>query len=149
MVSIGAKWLEKQGFPIVFTELQSIGCREQADVVAFRSSCSAIIEAKTSRSDFLVDARKPERQVDGLGLGVYRYYLCPAGLIMPADLPLRWGLLHEVDGKVIQVAGPTGNYWPSFGTELPGWSDFQHQSNISSERSALFSIARRLSKSSN
>lgn len=44
--ALGAKWLKWQGFTVVATEINAAGCREQADVVAFRSTCSAIIESK-------------------------------------------------------------------------------------------------------
>ena len=52
---LGARWLKKQGFAVVATEISAVGSREQPDVVGFRSTCSAIIEAKVSRADFLAD----------------------------------------------------------------------------------------------
>jgi hypothetical protein len=147
LVLLGAKWLRKQGFGVVATELDAAGCRERPDVIGFRSSSSAIIEVKVSRSDFLADARKPERQ-GAMGVGVYRFYLCPAGLIEVQDLPPRWGLLHAQEGKVFEVLRPLGNIWPEFGraVELAEWSRFQHQPDTAAERGALYSIARRLAK---
>lgn len=142
LVALGAKWLKKQGFGVIATEIQAAFCREQADVVGFRSTCSAIIEAKVSRGDFLADAKKPERSSEGKGIGVYRFYLCPVGVIEPQDLPLKWGLLHEKGGKVIEVVRPLGNIWPGYGADH--WKEWQHASSLESERAALFSIARRL-----
>lgn len=146
LVSLGARWLKRNGFPVVATELKCSGSREQPDVIGFRSSCSAVIEVKVSRSDFLADGKKPER--NGGGLGVYRFYLCPAGLVTLSDLPERWGLL-EVDGRQVNaVLAPRGNYWPALDAPsefLGSWADFQHTPDSSAERSALFSIARRLS----
>jgi hypothetical protein len=67
---------------------------------------SIVLEAKVSRADFLADAKKPHRQ-PGKGLGRWRYYLCPEGLISPDELPLGWGLLYASERGVIQaIAGP-------------------------------------------
>lgn len=144
LVALGAAWLRRQGFPIVATELRCFGSREQPDVLGFRSNCSALIEVKTSRTDFLADRLKPERAAGGLGL--YRFYLCPEGLLQQADLPPGWGLLVVIGRQVTEVVRPRGNLWPpagrAGGTE---WEAFQHQADLAAERQALFSIARRAS----
>jgi hypothetical protein len=142
--SLGVKWLKRQGFPIVATEINAAGSREQADVVGFRSTCSAIIEVKVSRADFLADKNKPERRNDGTGLGVYRFYLCQTGLIQSGELPPKWGLLYADGGKVAEVVKPKGNIWPGVDCVVGGWSEFQHAPNLKTERSVLFSITRRL-----
>ena len=147
LVALGAKWLRKNGFGVVATELDSCGCRERPDVIGFRSMCSAIIEAKVSRSDFLADRKKPERS-GAPGVGVYRFYLCPVGVIRADELPPRWGLLHEDNGRVIEVLRPQGNIWPEF-DGAPGmgnWHQFQHAPDVAAERRVLYSIARRLAK---
>jgi hypothetical protein len=148
LVAYGARWLRKQGFPVVWTELTAGWSREQPDVIGFRSTCSAIVEAKASRRDFLADAKKPERAGEAQGVGVYRFYLSPPDVIAPGDLPPRWGLLHLVDGKVIEVVRPLGNLWSGYGcTSAPDvWKSFQHEVNDRAERGLLFSIARRLAK---
>lgn len=146
LVELGAGWLKRQGFPVIASEISAAGCREQADLVAFRSTCSVVIEVKVSRADFKADAKKPERHVDGAGLGVYRFYLCPAGLILQEDLPPRWGLLHAQNGTISDIVRPRGNIWPAHGSDLAGWAEFQHQPNLDAERAALFSIARRLAR---
>lgn len=145
LVALGEKWLKRQGFAVVATELVTGGTREQADVIGFRSNCSAVIEAKASRSDFLVDARKPHRVVGGLG--VYRFYLCPPGIINVVDLPASWGLLYAERRTVREVLRPTGNGWPSFGSKFGNWQAFQHEVDADAERGVLFSIARRRSLS--
>lgn len=143
---LGAKWLKKQGFAVVATEITAVGSREQPDVVGFRSTCSAIIEAKVSRSDFLADAKKPERGVEGAGLGVYRFYICPPGLIGMDELPAKWGLLYAgASGRTVQeIHRPQGNIWPSPGRAPGNWGEFQHTPDLVMERAVLFSIARRL-----
>lgn len=142
LVALGARWLGKQGFGVVATEIQASRCREQPDVVGFRSSCSAIIEVKVSKADFRADAKKPERSGELPGLGVYRFYLSPIGVIAPEDLPPGWGLIHEVGGKLVDVVRPLGNTWPSYGEGM--WREWQHEPCPAAERSVLFSIARRL-----
>ncbi|WP_152495198.1 adenylosuccinate synthase [Dickeya sp. NCPPB 3274] len=58
-----------------------------------------------SRSDFLADRKKPHRQ-EGCGVGTYRYFMCPEGLITIDDLPDRWGLLWvNSRGHVTVMAG--------------------------------------------
>lgn len=146
---LGASWLRRQGFSVIETEITAIGSREQPDVIGFRSSSSAIVEVKVSRADFLADRRKPERAEGGAGLGVYRFYLSPVGVVRPEDLPPRWGLLHATGtrGGLIEVRRPTGNIWPKFGSaEWGDWAEFQHEACPVKERAMLFSIARRLSK---
>lgn len=146
---LGARWLGKNGFAVVTTELTCFGSRERPDVVGFRSTCSALIEVKVSRADFFADRKKPERLAGGLGN--YRFYLCPTGLIKPDDLPPRWGLLYADGRRVEEVLKPSGNLWPPLPTPRGGgpvpedWAEFQHTPDHAAERQALFSIARRLS----
>jgi hypothetical protein len=148
LVLIGARWLKKNGFGVVMTELTFAGKGEKPDVLGFRSTCSAIIEVKVSRADFFADAKKPWRNGEP-SLGVYRYYLCPQGLIREEDIPERWGLLYEHQGKVSRVIGPEGNLWPAYGNARIAdnpFLAFQHKSCCEEERGALYSIARRLQK---
>lgn len=62
------------------------------------SATSCIVECKCSRADFLADKKKVFRRNPQAGMGVYRYYLSPKGLISPDELPEKWGLL-EIDGR--------------------------------------------------
>lgn len=145
----GAAWLRKNGFGVVTTELSSQNSRERPDVVGFRSSCSAVIEVKVSRADFRADMKKPERSQGGIG--VYRFYLCPEGLIVPGELPTGWGLLYARGRALEAIVKPSGNLWPAPGPHHPDmepltteWQAFQHTPDAMAERSALYSIARRL-----
>lgn len=147
LVRLGEKWLHQNGFGVVSTELTAAGSRERADVIGFRSLCSALIEVKVSRRrDFLADAKKPER-ISGIGLGVYRFYLSPPDVIAVEDLPPKWGLLHAIGGKVIDVVRPKGNIWPGYSAkEGRNWRRFQHRADQAAERRVLYSIARRLAQ---
>lgn len=55
---------------------------------------SVLVEVKVSRADFLADAKKPHRRAPEEGMGTYRYYMAPEGLIALADLPEKWGLVE-------------------------------------------------------
>ena len=143
LVALGANWLKRQGFPVVATEIDAVGCREVPDVVGFRSTCSAIVEVKASRADFLADARKPERAAGNAGLGLFRFYLASPDVIRPDDVPAGWGLLHVVGRRIMEIIKPAGNLWPPSGADN-AWSRFQHDADTDAERAVLFSIARRL-----
>jgi hypothetical protein len=69
------------------------------DVIGWRSGWSYLIECKASRSDFFADRKKPQRN-NGTGMGNFRYFMVPSGLIKPEELPAEWGLL-EVEGRSV------------------------------------------------
>lgn len=67
-----------------------------------------VVEVKVSRSDYWADQRKPFRVNPSAGMGNYRYYLCPEGLIGVMDLPPKWGLIYVgARGKLTVVCGHT------------------------------------------
>lgn len=68
-----------------------------------------VVEVKVTRSDFLADRKKPHRQ-PGAGMGTWRYYMAPQGLISVAELPPGWGLV-EVNsrGQCKVLAGAVQN----------------------------------------
>lgn len=142
LVTRGSRWLQRQGFGVVATELESVGCREQPDVIGFRTTCAVVIEVKVSRADFLADRVKPHRK--GSGVGLYRFFLCPADLISPDELPARWGLLFATGRTIREVVKPAGNMWPGAGNGGDDWKAFQHQPDSDAERALLYSAARRL-----
>jgi hypothetical protein len=145
LVDMGARWLRRTGFGVVATELTVAGVSEQVDGIGFRASCSAVLEAKVSRADYLADRRKPHRRSGGLGN--YRFFVCQQGLILPEELPERWGLLWTKGRGLEMVVGPGGNWWPAYGTPSAAdsqWSAFWQPSDTEAERKVLYSIARRL-----
>jgi hypothetical protein len=78
---------------------------ETPDAIGWRVGRSILIECKTSRSDFLADGKKFFRQYPEQGMGHTRYFMAPAGLIKPDDLPAGWGLL-EVGVKIRETVKP-------------------------------------------
>jgi len=116
LCEVAKKWLVRNnsqgghGCGVALSECRSGWGGEIPDAIGFRAMDSktetVVVEVKVSRSDFLADAKKPHR-ADGAGMGVYRYYMCPEGLIQVSDLPPRWGLLWvNSRGHVKPMAGP-------------------------------------------
>ncbi|MGX9960667.1 hypothetical protein ACW0US_18115 [Xanthomonas euvesicatoria] len=110
LVQTGRRWLKANGCRAILHEPFRAGEPEQPDVIGWRDGVSILIEAKASRSDFLADAKKPWRITPERGMGDWRFYIAPAGLIDPAELPDGWGLLEVSGRRVIPRYGvPLGN----------------------------------------
>ena len=140
LVKIAEKWLlGTRRCSFVFTELKTLATSEIPDAIGFRDGQSVLVECKVSRADFLADSRKIFRRRPSQGVGTYRFYLCPAGIITPQDLPARWGLIWvDQKGKARQVVGPRGNAWRCCG------NSFQHERDIQAEWGIMASALRRL-----
>ena len=135
LCNIGARWISKKGLPLAVVELKTLG--EIPDVYATDGKMSAIIEAKTSRSDFLADAKKEWRKYPERGIGHIRFYICPEGLIKPDELPEKWGLLWvNSKGRIIEKVS-------LFKGNLPSNSEFIQECNTSKHEDILYSIVRR------
>ncbi len=125
---------------------------EIPDAIGFRVSMpgagSVVVECKTSRGDFLADAKKPHRAAEGMGL--YRYYLCPEGIIKPDEVPDRWGLLTvNKRGTVHALCGAVAAI--PYHTATASWSDFtatqhewEHSRDAARETLLLTSILSRV-----
>jgi hypothetical protein len=112
LVEKAHKWATRNtGCGVVFRELyNSYG--EIPDVIGFGGWHSILIECKASRSDFLADAKKSWRQEGGKAMGTFRYYCCPTGLISPAELPAKWGLIYvDEQGKPRCIVDPRKGYY--------------------------------------
>lgn len=116
LCEIAKKWLLRpnskggHGCHVALSECRSGWGGEMPDSIGFRAATrvteTVVVEVKVSRSDFLADAKKPHR-ADGKGMGLFRYYMCPEGLIQPDEVPERWGLIWVTPrGKVVALRGP-------------------------------------------
>ena len=96
---------------------------EQPDAIGWKNGYSILIECKTSRADFMADQNKDFRHQEHLGVGKYRFYMAPYGLLSLGDIPPKWGLLTVDDkGRVRRRLAPKGNIWtdwPAFETHMP------------------------------
>lgn len=78
---------------VVFAELHTLS-RETPDVIGWSGSTSVVIECKVSRSDFHADKNKSFRRCEDQGMGDYRFFAAPEGVLKPEDIPDGWGLLE-------------------------------------------------------
>jgi len=91
-VKMAAEYMQKRA-EVVLPEFFSHNA-ELPDVIAFNGRYSTVIECKVSRGDFLKDKHKPFRINQNSGMGDYRFYCAPKGLIKPEELPRGWGLIE-------------------------------------------------------
>jgi hypothetical protein len=102
LVRRAVAWLRSYGCGVVLSE-QCCASGETPDAIGWKRGChSVVVECKVSRSDFLIDREKPFRRQPVSGMGCERFYLTPAGLLHPQELPTGWGLL-EVRGRAIEI----------------------------------------------
>jgi len=104
LCDLAVTWLKRPaskkgpGCQIAFSESRGGWNGEIPDAIGFRAGVhneySVVIEVKMSRADFLVDKKKPHRVNPETGMGVYRYFLAPEGLISIEELPSQWGLIE-------------------------------------------------------
>jgi hypothetical protein len=116
LVQVAYRWvLKNAGCGVAFREFKApTKTGEQPDVIGFGPSRSVLIECKASRADFHADKKKLFRKHTFQGMGKYRFYLCPTGVIKPEDLPDNWGLIYVNEKKrATAVHNPyaTGNLW--------------------------------------
>lgn len=113
---------------------------ETPDSIGFKWGTSILIEAKSTRADFHADKKKIFRRNPWMGVGAYRFFICPEGLIMPEDLPEKWGLIWvDISGKSRQKVGPKGNIWSAYGKDF-----FFSDRNIQGEWTMMASALRRV-----
>lgn len=113
LCEIGARFLKRpesaNGHGCHFSIVEAACYGENPDVFGVRHGLDRngmgtfLLEAKTSRSDFLADRTKPHRVNPEQGMGKYRYYICPTGLIKPEELPDKWGLVYVSQGGICKV----------------------------------------------
>lgn len=101
LVERAGKWL-KNTFHcrVVLNELVAYTrYGESPDSIGWVNNKCILVECKTSVADFIADRKKIFRH--GIrGMGHYRFYLAPEGLLNNCIIPDGWGL-YEVVGKTI------------------------------------------------
>jgi len=103
LVAKAIQWLRSYRCGVILSE-QVCASGEMPDAIGWRRAChSVVVECKISRADFLADHEKPFRRKPQLGMGCERYYLAPAGLLRPEELPGGWGLLESRNRSVAMV----------------------------------------------
>ncbi len=104
-----AAWLEvAQRCTVVFVEGLAV-TEEVPDAIGFRGPLDSIlVECKASRADFLADRKKSFRIHPELGMGRFRFYFAPTGMIHPRELPDGWGLVEctKAGGRMRHASKP-------------------------------------------
>lgn len=121
---------------VVVTELVAYTpSGETPDAIGWVWNKSILVECKTNRGDFFADRKKRSRQEGFRALGHWRFYLTPAGLISPEEIPDGWGLYEAHSNKIAHKAGVKyTNAYP----KLPPF-----ESDRASEVALLLSMLRR------
>lgn len=108
LCKLAVVWLKRpysrggHGCKVAIDECQTGWSGEIPDAIGYCSTGqplrdgTVLVECKVSRADFLSDKAKPHRQAGGVGN--WRYYMAPEGIISTEDLPARWGLV-EVNAR--------------------------------------------------
>lgn len=105
LVVIAARWLRSRGCNIVLTEAGRAG-EEHPDAIGWEpAGMSTLVEAKTTRKDFLAEWSRTDRKEHrrARGMGIRRFYMAPSGIIKPEELAENgWGLLEVFTGGVLE-----------------------------------------------
>lgn len=142
LIAKGKRWLRNQGCGVVVADLvANTASGERPDLIGWRGGdtvpVSILVEAKVSRSDFRADAAKHFRE-PGRGMGDWRFYLAPQGLIQVSELPEGWGLIELSGNRILKTHGvPANTQWPSHAPFL---------GNKNPEMEVLYSGLRRCQK---
>lgn len=114
LCALAVAWLKRPssrngpGCLIAVAETMNFVNQEVPDAIGWRpcrglDGGSVLVEVKTSRSDFLADRKKPHRISPVEGMGTFRYYMVPEGMVKPSELPERWGLVEVNARKHVKV----------------------------------------------
>ncbi len=86
---------------VVLAERNIPSVSEQPDVFGWVGNGeSTLIECKVSRADFNADKNKVFRRYDESGVGDFRYFAAPSGVLKAEDMPDGWGLLEITEYQV-------------------------------------------------
>lgn len=150
LCELAVKWLKRPASrnggqcSIAISETANTVSGEIPDAIGWRNyslngANSVLVEVKTSYSDFLADFKKPHRVNPETGMGDYRYYFAPTGIIPHDKIPAGWGLVEvNSKGHIKVICGHTLNHYSD---DFTVW---QHNSNKEAEMSTLISVLNRI-----
>lgn len=112
LVERAKRWLKNScGCSVTLTEMVAYTpSGEIPDAIGWVGGKSILVECKASRSDFLKDRKKPFRNPDFQkaipGMGAWRIYLTPPGIIKPTDKIDLWSVYEISQTRVTHKHGP-------------------------------------------
>lgn len=154
LCALAVRWLKRAnsaggpGCHVAVSECRSGWSGEVPDAIGFRAAGgmddgSIVVECKTSRSDFLADRKKTHRAMGGLGN--WRYFMAPEGIISPDELPAGWGLLTlNSRGHVKAVVGPAAHFGGSYYSKERALAEYRHEANRDREQFLLAKLLHRV-----
>lgn len=154
LCAIAVKWLQRSpsnggpGCIMAVSEVAGGWSGEIPDAIGFSLSepgyGSTVVEVKVSRPDFLADFKKPHRQVGGMGN--WRYYMAPRGMLRLEEMPAGWGLIEVTPGGICKVA--SGAFAQAkklgYGKLIDQCAEWRHESDNSREQWMLVKLLARL-----
>ena len=123
-----------------------LGLGERADAILFSLDASFLIETKISRADFIKDKEKDFRKKPERGMGDYRYFACPSGLIKPEELPDKWGLIYvdeKLRGEIIVGYNGSRDSSLDYSDKRQPIRLFNFEANLFAEKDLLISLCKR------
>ncbi|MBU2723882.1 hypothetical protein [Acidithiobacillus ferridurans] len=116
LCALARTWLQRPasrsgpGCAVAVSESGNWVNKEVVDAIGWRPygerAGSVLVEAKTSRSDFFADRAKKHRANSERGVGKYRYFMAPEGLLRMDEIPPQWGFITvNRRGHIKVVAG--------------------------------------------
>lgn len=110
LIEAAAKWAQRRRYRVVLRDVRCNIVSEQPDVIAWKThGASVVVEAKTSRADFLRDRHKAWRRYPEEGMGYERYYAVESESILDGSVA-GWGILVVNPGGRIRVAKKSGPF---------------------------------------
>lgn len=107
LVTRAVRWLKRTRRCPVVVSRSCMATIEQPDAIGWGPfGRSILVECKASIADYLRDAKKPWRAHPEMGMGNYRYFMTPPGLLAGRTLPDGWGLVECVGRSVAEVREP-------------------------------------------
>ncbi|TFH46693.1 MAG: hypothetical protein E4H01_09525 [Lysobacterales bacterium] len=102
LCDVAATWLSgRWNCAVVAVEPRAWAVQEEPDAFGWDiNGISHLVEVKVSLDDFMADRYKAHRGMEGMG--TFRWYLAPKGVIPVEKLPPYWGLA-TVSGSMKRV----------------------------------------------
>jgi len=154
LCTIAVKWLQRphsakgHGCDVAVSEIRSGWDGEVPDAIGFRrkgipqEDGSIVVEVKVSRADYLADRKKDHRQTGGLGN--WRYFLCPEGLIQADELPPGWGLIWVTRRGHVKPQAGAATAIRSSGERRESLAAFRFDSDVTREQFILVRLLARV-----
>lgn len=107
LVTRAAKWMRSTlRCSVVIEEMVAYTFNgETPDAIGWRGGYSVLVECKISRADFRRDLHKSFRCGAINGMGDWRFYVTPRGLLRAKDCLDGWGIYEVIGKRIVHAHG--------------------------------------------